>query len=277
MEARRAARENVADNKPSPTLIHYTSNESWTAPRLPPDPPEPEPQLPANHGRRKITMLEFGQAAKDTERAKHKAQEQMSHWLSYERPVPLDGFRRVQGNLVRPIDDWIRDPLMQWPVAVKGRPLLPAGTYQPAPGYEVLCFRPGPPGVIANIPERLGGTVRFPPKPKSPPPKPPIGEAVLKRQRAKEKSRSRRLWRRLCGCRQPEPEPVEEVVEEARVEVAKLRSQMNEQLSMILDQQAVRPPRPAVCLSLLLLLVLVHAKPQRFLDDMLTVFVAARP
>ena len=77
-----------------------------------------------------------------------------------------------------------------------------------------------------------------------------VGEAaVLKRQRAKEKSRSRRLWRRLCGCRQPEPEPVEEVVEEARVEVAKLRSQMNEQLSMILDQQAVRPPRPAVYLS----------------------------
>ena len=44
----------------------------------------------------------------------------------------------------------------EWPAAVKGRPLLPAGkmVYGHA-GMQVLCFKPGPPGVASNIPAAL--------------------------------------------------------------------------------------------------------------------------
>ena len=112
-------------------------------------------------------------------------------------------------SLITALDGKQRDPLVQWPAAVKGRPLLPAGkAIVGYAGMQIHCFRPGPPGVAANIPAHLGGTVRFPEKPQTAGEgegegegdaarRRPVGQTTLDRMH--RKNRHRRLWARLCS------------------------------------------------------------------------------
>lgn len=213
--------------------------------------------------REPVKELVFGQAAlKDSNQktaAVGAALLRMEDWLLDTQPGPLRGFRRRnastdEDDLIRPLDGRERKPLVKWPAAVKGRPLLPAGKVIVGhAGVQVRCFRPGPPGVAANIPAHLGGTVRFPDAPESAPPAPLVGQIALEKLQRKQRGvwgRLRRRWREKrfrwrrratslpCVPADAENDAAESIAVEARGVVAKLKMQMAQQLSTVLDQQA---------------------------------------
>ena len=208
--------------------------DAEAAPLLPPPPP------PAFMMKRKpTTTLKFGQEALNDDRdeaaaaAAAEAAARMHEWLTLTdgheahhhrhqaKPPLLLGFRRkiasstsapatgggAGSSLITALDGKQRDPLVQWPAAVKGRPLLPAGkAIVGYAGMQIHCFRPGPPGVAANIPAHLGGTVRFPEKPQTAGEREGEGDAARRRavgqttlDRMHRKNRYRRLWARLCS------------------------------------------------------------------------------